>query len=391
MKSIKKSGLGIGLTALTALFGAFVAGGGSALADDTVPTGATVTGTGVAPTIECKWELPDVDDNAANGMQYGNDDNPAVNPGFPCARPTPGSKPTMANGVTNMIEVLPNAHDLPTEKMVELWAAVDHPFGISNISDVYWKIYHPDGSFKVQVHGVREACVGPTGMFAAANATGQITNDAINDTNNGIVSLCQQGVKAIYSASFLISKHQPSGAYKVELHAVSSGNETVLTNYIDVIPFYNLVTDFSSVDFGTIVPGLTGVVAGDLDMTTPLRPTIQNTGNSGMGIGVLFTKMIQQGVAGPKEIDQFDAKFGRTPSTLETLDPIPAGVRADFDGLPARVLCPNRIGKIDFSVHPPSTLPAGVYAGTVTIIARSVPTCLTDRGSVSPITVEDPT
>ncbi len=377
--------------ALTATFAAMVVQG-TAFADPSVPTGAEVSSSGVAPYIECGWALPDVDDNSANGIQYGNDDNPAVGPtpSYPCDISAATGRPGMADGAHHLIQVLPNPHDLPTEKAVELWAAVDHPNGISNIDDVYWKVFHPDGSFKIQIHGTQAECTGPAGMFNAANATGQVTSVAIHDINNGMISLCQQDVKTLWYADFEISKHQPWGEYKIEMHAVSHGNESVLTSYIDVLPFYHLVLDFTSVDYGPITPGSSKAVAGDLDMSTPLRPTIQNQGNSGMGIGVLFSKMLQQGTPGPKEIIQFDAKFGRSPSTLQTLDPILAGNLANFDDAPARVLCPNRIGKLDLSVHPPSTLPSGTYAGTVTIVARSVQTCLTDHGSVSPLGVEDP-
>jgi hypothetical protein len=374
----------------------------AAVADETVPTGANIVTGSMPPTIECKWELPDTDRDASNGVQYGNDDAPSTQPtpAFPCDLSAGGAgKPAMADGATHMIQVRPNAEDLPTERLIELWAAVDHDAGISNISDVYWKIFHPDGSFKTQVHGVRVACEGPAGMFAAANVTGQLTSRAINDVNNGIIALCQQGVKAIYRADFEVSKHQPSGAYKIELHAVSVGAEAVLTNYLDIVPFFNLVTDFTGVDFGKVVAGQSKSLAGDLDMTTATRPTVKNTGNSGMGLGVRFSTMLQcvkdtSGVCvpvpGAKIIDQFDAAFGRTPATIQAIDPIAAGARADFDSSRHRVLCPNRIGKLDFSVHPPSTLPASDYAGSVEVLARSVPICRTDEGHVSPLTVEDP-
>ena len=73
------------------------------------------------------------------------------------------------DGQHHLIQVLPNAEDLPSQRRIELWAAVDHPAGISAISDVYWKVFHGDNSFKVQVHGVRidassenPDCTGPT-------------------------------------------------------------------------------------------------------------------------------------------------------------------------------------------------------------------------------------
>ncbi len=377
---------GLGLMASLSLGAITLAGTArEARADQPVPTGATVVTGSMAPTIACKWELPDVNDNSADGIQYGQDDNASQNPGVPCQLAS--GVVGMADSVHNMIQVLPNAEDKPTEKRVELWAAVGHPAGISNISDVYWDIFHPDGMAKIQVHGVRDlSCTGPTGMFAAAQVTGQLSNAAINDTNNGLVALCQQGGIAIYHYWFDISKHQPSGEYRVRLTAVSSGATVSLTNYLDVIPFYNLVTDFTNVDFGVVTAGLDKVVLGDLDMLTPSRPTVKNTGNTGMGIALLFTDMVNSpDPVLAKHITQFDAKFGRTPSTLQDIPFILSGTVTPFDDNAERVLCPNRVGKLDLSVHPPSTLPSGVYTGQVTVIARRVPICLTDAGSVSPL------
>jgi hypothetical protein len=274
---------------------------------------------------------------------------------------------------------------------VQLWAAVDHPQGLAAIDDVYWVVYHPDGSAKVQVHGTKvpntsEACAAlgsstATGsMFESAYHTGQVAAASIDDINGGLVAKCQESEKAIYYAKFNISKHQPCGEYKVELHAVSGGNEDVLTNYIDVLCFYFLEIDFNSVDWGLIKPGITKIVSGDLLMTTPNAPTIMNTGNSGMGVGIHFSEMLQQGVdpVVAKRITSFDACFGRSPATIQCIDPIPASTVQWFDDSRDRVLCSNEVGKLDLSIHPPITLPNGIYAGTVDIYARSVPICPTD-------------
>lgn len=391
--------------------------GGAVFADEEVPTGAQVIAGVTAPHIECKWELPDQDPftpgiqyQSAPGLHNHDDDMvndlggvlPTTSPA--CSGPEVGELPGQPDGVQNMITVLPYAEDQPEESKVQLWAAIDHENGLDAISDVYWKVYHPDGSFKVQVHawpeyngGVIRADNGDTSactsqgnwnvdnsMFHAAWATGQISSAAINDINNGLIALCQQEVKAFYYSEFEISKHQPCGEYKIELHAVSNGAESVLTNYIDVVCFFDLWIDFSSVNWGSLQPGVDKAIAGDLDPNTPNRPTVKNRGNAGMFIGVHFTPLVQQGVAGPKTIDLFDAAFGRAPSTLVHLDPIPASTVAWFDDDPAtnptfplsgaeQLLCSNEYGKLDLSVHPPSTLPSGTYAGSVQILAKAAP------------------
>jgi hypothetical protein len=416
---VKRLGL-IGSIALAVVALGMVCMQGIASGDEIVSTGAVVTGSSVAPRIECKWELPDMRPNVV-GIQYDSaidpdvhDDDMAVVPDadndptngiqVPCTGP-PTTVPSMPGGVMSMIQVRPNAEDMPEERQIELWAAVDHPNGIAAIDDVYWVIYHPDRSPKVQVHGTKVPNTAgdcdalghvdqPGSMFNAAYATGQIAAESIEDINKGMIAKCQQSEKAIYYAKFDLSKHQPCGVYKVELHAISSGAETILVNYIDVICTYYMEIDFSAVNWETITPGVKDVVSGDLIFDAaevPSAPTVKNTGNSGMGVGVHFSEMLQQGVdpVVAKRIDQFDACFGKSPAGIQCVDPIMASDVVWFGDIddPDRVLCSNDVGKLDVSIHPPTTLPGGTYAGTMDILARALPSpnvCPTDQGHLPP-------
>ena len=207
---------------------------------------------------------------------------------------------------------------------IQLWAAVDHPNGINNIDDVFWRIYHPDGTFKIQVHGTKigvadDAVVPSDGEFIAANGTGgmslpgydhnndvafgtdkqnnpnmkdferrisecaqlgtstatgtmfeaavhtgQVAANAVDDLSKGMVAKCQQGEKALYYAMFDIVKDQPCGKYRIEANALANGNPaTVLTNYIDIICFWYLNTDFTDLSWGAITPGSMQVISGD--------------------------------------------------------------------------------------------------------------------------------
>ena len=348
-----------------------------------------------------------------------------------------------------MIQVMPLPHVSPLAKVperdIQLWAAVDHPNGIGNIDDVYWKIFHPDGSFKVQVHGTkigdsdatkpspgvldggasqsgydhnndeafgtqnmsaaqrRISECGQLGnasvdgsMFQAAQHTGQVSASAITDVDKGLVAKCQENEKAIYYAKFDIVKDQPCGKYLIEAHAVANGNEaTVLTNYIDILCFWYLNTDFNGLSWGAITPGHMQVISGDLiwddgGVATPSAngPTVHNGGNHPMGIRIHFSTMWQDVLNGPKKIDKFDACFGKLPSTIECvgqsdaldafgipIDAIMASTtvgfgpnqgtanadrwHGDFD----QVLCANDVGKLDLSIHPYSNLPSGTYTG----------------------------
>ncbi len=371
--------------------------GGTARAQ-IVPTNATVSSTNLPPNIECKWELPDMN-SVATGIQYTDgapghihdddmtkvpdaDNNPANGVQVPCSGP-PASLPSMPQNVHNMTQVKPNLEDIPERRRIELWAAVDHPNGISNISDVFWRVYHPDGSFKLQVHGTvvpTAECAtlgtgtGPDGsMFEAAVHTGQLTAAAVSDSVTGMIAKCQQLEKALYHQEFPLSKDQPCGEYRIEATAVSAGGAfTTLVNYIDVICVFGLAIDFNVVDWGTITPGLVDRVSGDLLFrpTASGAPTAKNIGNDGMGLGVNFSTMI--GAQFTKIIDRFDGCFGRSAGTILCIDPILPGVPTVFGNAPAQVLCANEVGKLDLSIHPPGVLPTDTYSGTVLIIGFAV-------------------
>jgi hypothetical protein len=375
---------------------------GIAQADENVPSNAEVSSVGVAPNIECKWELPDMQSDVG-GIQYGtaldphqHDDDMGMVPDanndpsdgiqVPCSGP-PATVPSMPQDVQHMTQVRPNPEDLPEERRIELWMAVDHPNGISNIADTYWKVYHPDGSEKVQVHGAKvnkadcDPLTGALGdsatvgkMFEAAVHTGQMTAEAVDDTNKGILTKCLQEEKAVYQAEFNLSKHQPCGMYKIEATAVAVGGQTTkLINYLDVQCVYFMQIDFDAVDWGTITPGLKDIVSGDLIWDDPHAnaPTVKNVGNDGMGLSLHFTEM--SGVSEGKIIDQFDACFGKSPSTLECIDPIPASSVASFSTNPDQVLCSNEMGKLDLSLHPPAILPADIYTGNIDVMAFAAP------------------
>ena len=397
-KKAKRVGL-VGMIVLAVVALGLVCVQGVALGVDDIPTGANVTATNTPPVIECKWELPDMD-STMSGIQYDtqdatpewmhmHDDDMAMGPTpmYPCS----GIPPVMADGATNMVQVNPNPKDLPEERKIQLWMAVDHATGLTAIDDVYWDVYHPDGTKKVQVHGVRVpvADCGTLGnstsdgtMFEAAYHTGQIAADSIDDlTLGGLVAKCHQNVKAIYYAEFDLSKHQPCGTYKIEAHAVSGGAEDMLVNYLDVLCLYYLEIDFGAIDWGDIAPGQTDVLSGDLSMGTADAPTVHNGGNVGMEVGVNFGPMDN---GNGKIIDSFDACFGKVPDqTLLCIDPFAVDTDVWFGELEPQVLCSNDLGKLDLSIHPSITLPAGSYTGLVDVLARmSDCTCGTDQRDI---------
>jgi hypothetical protein len=376
-------------------------------ADETADATALINAVDSPPNIECSWILPDMQpgngttpvdvrwpDATLETLNVGtveyipsnlsdvHDDDPNLAPTpWPCFVPTSSgaatAKPSFNGTTESLVTIKPNLENLPEERAIEMWMAVDHANGISNISDVYWKIYHPDGTFKLQVHGTKvpladcaaygtgtgPVAAGQSGMFEAASHSGQVQPEAIDDINWGMIALCQQEVKAFYHVTWPLSKDQQCGVYRAEATAVSASGAIVKQNtYFDVPCIYALQVDFTTVNWGGITPGLTKVLAGNLIWGDNI-PTVKNVGNDGMGLKIEFTQLV--GAAEAKVITVFDAKYGRSPATLFTVDPIAANTETDLVNGPDQILCANELGKLDLSVHPGFGLPSDSYEGEV--------------------------
>ncbi len=465
-------------------------GGQGAQLGNGLGTSGTVTsaGTGIAPSIECKWEALDMDSTSNTSTAYSldgefdDDDAMVPTPYNPCDL-VDGSL-SYASGARNSIQVLPNAHDLPNERTVELWGAVSHEQGLPRIGDVYWDVYEwcnvrAEGDFatgtgphinpigtgyfdgtasgwclKTQVHApsqtsspsditvaTPEVCSSlghlNADMLQAANETGQLSSAAIGNSSasGSLLERCFNGSLGIYTSSFTISKEQPCGEYMVEMHAVSSGQAAQpLVNYIDVICFHQFEFDQDQITWDQINSGSTTYVHGDFAfIQNDGAPTVRNTGNSGLSVGVRFSKMTS--LQNPlKPITHFDACFGTSSSPGEgyqcqdpifatentlagddgTLGPLTTPffyfegiVGTDFD--PARngldehpgdsphwprgtVVCQNQTAKLTLSLHAPAALQVlHQYAGEFEIVAYNSarwgpgdPTVSTDNAALSP-------
>lgn len=374
--------------------------------------------------IECSWALEDVDNNWGNGMNYSangfvGDSSPNVKP---AVTPCQGRPPVQADSQVVHIDVLPNSHDQPTEQYVELWLAVDYladPNSASNPLVVDFEVYHPDGSLKFQVPASRYVnCNGPSGMFSAAVQTGQIAQASIGTAQtlntDTMLNLCTQGVKFLYYGAFPISKHQPWGEYQIVANAEDDFGADTLEYNINVLPFYDLRTDFTSVDWPVLTRNAHKRVIGDFELNTPSRPTVVNRGNAGIAIGVVFDEMCLVGFESQcnvdrKNIDEFDSAFGvrhdllvavgdeQIRPNVVTGDQGSTRVSADTlitfesggDIQPGQSLCPNDRGKVEFSLYTSADQERGDYEGRVTVYAMPLIVdaeddsyCPTDNGSV---------
>ena len=290
-----------------------------ALAQDEVTTEAVITGEGSPPRVKAKWELSP-------------NDCP-VEPG---------------------INIWPNPAPDLTEICV--FAVVDDPNGIDDITAVYADVYHPDGTLKVQIH--MEMVTDPAVIEEAkqlAVDSGQITPEEAEELDWEI----EKRLATMWCACFDYDVHlQPAGVYTVAAWAVDQhgAQSEHFWNDFEVFSIVVLAIDFETVDYGPILPSKVKWVGGD-DVFAPGdgRPTVWNRGNDPAMLHVHSTPMV--GVEKGKIIEEFDVEL------LGQQEVYWASQWVDLFG----PLCPCTPTQIDFSVHAPTGSPADIYAGTMTL------------------------
>lgn len=345
---------------LTMLFSIGMAAGATYVtpgSPSTLTGNATIgEGAGATPEVKYSWVLPD--DSPATGTQ---------------------------------LEIVPSGE----RNDIYACIVVSDADSRDSIEDVFVDVYHPDGSFKYQVHAVKLDPTSTSGAVViedckqqALNA-GLITSQDFDDIDYNIFNQPNWYMYKVYLPMYY---HQPSGIYETLAYATDSTSRisVPLNGSFEWVAGTYLELDFSKVDFGTIQPGYWKVLNGDIDMTTPLAPTLKNEGNTEIKVGVMFSPFVGQGALPNKEITRFDAQL-RSLGTQNYLQ-IP-GEHLEFDAN-QRVdftypisLC--RQEKIDFSIHAPVGTVPDDYSGSVTLYATPVVVSSPPPGSQFPIALED--
>ena len=313
--------LAIALTLMAVL--PVAAGGGGTTT--TVQTGAQITGAGDDPFVKAKWESPDMDPCKA-GVQI------IPNP----AGPLPGQ-----GGETE----------------VWVYAVVSDPNGIADVADVYFKIFHPDGSFKLQVHMSKVPCWQAIGLVKDAAAKGLIKFAEGYDLEDVLWQLdCEKKQAELWVGKWIYEIHQPAGWYTTEVTVVDTdgGIGKFSNSDTEIVSIVQLALDFTSIDWGNLKPGVPKWISGD-DNFVPGdgKPTVWNQGNDPASLRIHNSALV--GAKEGKEIVKFDVRMGGeyykylASQWVTLIGPL----------LP----CTPR--QIEFSVFAPEGLPKDTYSGTM--------------------------
>ena len=307
---------------------------------------AVVTGSGSAPYVCAKFETPDCD-NLMDGTQI---------------EPIPGE-----------------------QKVVKFYVVVGDPNGIADVSAVYIKVYHPDGSFKFQLDAIMPDwtiipydgmvdmdgdCSGDTVVPEALDMLeleNRITY-GFDPVRGDMMTLETLKYDLAHGKQFLVEivgemdYCQPAGIYTVEAIVVDGGGTSgTLVNTFEYLSIVALRCDFTNISWGNVNVNQWNILYGDEDLNTPTKPTVKNIGNDPAMLELHFTELL--GSEFQKKIKDFDALMLGGHIELEACTP---KIITDDAGVPI-VLPPCTPTQIDFSVHPPVGTPEDVYTGEMTI------------------------
>ncbi len=327
-------------------------------------TGQVDAGDAAVPVVDATWELPDMQ-SKVTGVQYwvGSGPMDLNNNGIPDADDDP---------LTPGMQTYPNLCDEPEPRDIEYWVVAEDPNGVDDISAAASGVWHPDGSFNYQVDLTPVDC-SAIGLWDGGDGTSVVEihaplNAAI-DTDQisqaaaaALVERCYKHEVVVYKGTKKIEHQQMAGAYTVIGYAADrQANVGTLTNHFMDMPVIGLSVDRGAVDWGAILPRLTGQVS-DEALTSPDKPTVTSCGNADMRVGLEFSEMVSTG--GPvKAISSFGATW-----MGQSFDFVPDVVQ--WFGTCLNPSSPKQLG---LSIHTPVSLPPGAYRGTLGVYGEMCP------------------
>jgi hypothetical protein len=270
-------------------------------------------------------------------------------------------------------------------KTMKFYVVVGDPNGIPDVSAVYIKVYHPDGSFKFQLDAIMPNwtiipwdglidmdgdCSGDTSVNDALDileSEGRITYgyDPVRGTMMDLDLLkydLRNNKQFMVEIVGEMEYCQPAGMYTVEAIVVDQyGNAGTLLNQFEYYSIVALRCDFDSISWGQVNVNQWNILYGDEDLMTPTKPTVKNDGNDPAMLEVQFAEMV--GVNFLKKIRDFDVLMLGGHIELQAGESM---IITDDGGVPI-VLPPCTPTQIDFSVHPPVGTPQDIYVGDMTI------------------------
>ncbi len=334
------------------------------------------TSGGANPIVKAKWEMNS--DKDGNGKYLGTDDR-----------------------TNNGAQFLPSGQ-FEVNKTITLCAVVTDPDGLADIDAVYADVFYPTGIALGNSHvplpdqsglGCGELMQEDTlTRLSLRDGYTLFCNNIRNNNNNlpkfntdyNYDEICNidtgelmKQTAAIYCGEKDLSYEDPSGNYKVWAVAQDkNGLQGTLENQFGYLPMTAFEKDFTSVKYGNVKLNTHKIISGDIDWSTPLKPTVRNVGNTRLSIRVLQDDMGLGMTDGNYNV-RYDGRVGSGaafvsywPNQLMTLpNPLDLSEMDEVDF------------SIDISKFPP-THTGNDYVGNMTLSASSVSHLTCERPTI---------
>jgi len=296
-----------------------------------IPTTALVSGAGTPPVIECIFVLDDTGDPT---------------------HVTPGT------------QILPNPGSEADEVLTSFWkyVVVSDPNGISDISKVEEYLTKADGVdtpllTTTEVTNYTEA-------LATLNSalTQNVTTQAEYDSAKFKLDPLKKNAR-MFKIQNSLDNHDKPGVVVVHFKAIDkSGGTTIVSEGFDYLALKAFETDFSKINYGTIMIGVEQYIAGDDVWAMPgpdgtNRMTIKNQGNIEFQISALAS----------------DLSNGATPEQFIPANALSIELLSEhvYDLSTTKVLNgmlqPCTPTQISFDITAPEGTSAGTYNGLITL------------------------
>jgi len=288
-------------------------------ATDVTTSVIMATGGGTPPVVMAKWETEPGDSSLESGDTL---------------HATPGSQ-FMPPGTFN------------GEKLLNYYAVVMDAENNGNVQMTYADVYHPDGTFKYQIHFVKLSKADGIAAFTAATPIGLLKIAPGTQDAASVLNELNKETAAVWRGEAMIHYCQMDGNYAVGVRTIDMNQNPSLwlNNTFYYVPVSAAEYDFIAVNYGSVSMGAPAVWrAGDVFFVNgDGKPTVRNVGNTRLRLKINQTDMgFGQDVTGTWNV-KFDARLGHT-SAEPLYDPFTDHTLLD-------VLDRSHTDELDFSIH----------------------------------------
>jgi len=216
-----------------------------------------------------------------------------------------------------------------------------------NVQMTYADVYHPDGTFKYQIHFTKLSKADGIAAFSAATPIGLLKIGPGAPDAAYVLNELNKETAAVWMGTAEIHYCQMDGNYRVDVRTVDMNQNpsAYLTNTFYYVPVTAAEYDFTAVNYGSVSMGAPAVWrAGDtLFSNGDGKPTVRNVGNTKLNIKINQSDMgFGKDVTGTWNV-LFDARLGHT-SVEPLYNPFTDHVLLD-------TLDRSHTDELDFSIH----------------------------------------